>query len=375
MPNFSQPALLRPFASRPISQMTIGCAVIPLLLIILAIGGWLYLRNQATAYLMVPADVVVFVRTMPRDTAPLVARFGAGRRVDIRGRTLDWRWLEVVLWDGRHGWIQRPLDILVWRLDVAPTTPVPPAVLPQAVPPIVETMMRIPATSYTMGSPPGQGDDDERPAHVVNLNAFAIDRTEVTVGQYWQCVAAGACQAPTRDASSTETHYLNDPAFDNYPVINVPWQAANHYCLWRNKRLPSEAEWELAASWSVAKNAKLIWPWGNEAGQNRANVGPTARRGPAPVGSYRADTSPLGVMDMGGNVSEWVFDWYKVDYYRVATDHNPFGPTHRRGVGTGRVVRGGAFADGLEEARASNRRYQAADYGYIAIGFRCARSE
>jgi formylglycine-generating enzyme required for sulfatase activity len=352
--------------------MTIGCVVIPLLLIMAVGGGLFYLGKQAAAHLTVPANAVVFVRTVPHDTAPLLARFGAGRRLDIHGRTADWRWLEVVLWDGRHGWIRRPLDISVWRLDADPTTPIPLAVSTQVVSPIVETMVRIPATSFTMGSPPEQGDDDERPAHVVNLSAFAIDRTEVTVGQYWQCVAAGACQAPTRDASSTEAHYLNDPAFDNYPVINVPWQAANHYCLWRNKRLPSEAEWELAASWNVAKNAKLIWPWGNEAGQNRANVGPLARRGPAPVGSYPTDISPLGVMDMGGNVSEWVFDWYKVDYYRVAAVNNPIGPTHRRGAGTGRVVRGGAFADGLDEARASNRRYQAADYGYVTIGFRCA---
>ncbi|RME44286.1 MAG: hypothetical protein D6796_11970 [Caldilineae bacterium] len=91
------------------------------------------------------------------------------------------------------------------------------------------------------------------------------------------------------------------------------------------------------------------------------------------MGSFPADRSPAGVLDMGGNVSEWVFDWYKVDYYRVADETDPRGPTHRRGEGTGRVVRGGSFADPLPEARTANRRHRAEGYGYPTVGFRCAR--
>lgn len=121
-------------------------------------------------------------------------------------------------------------------------------------------MIAIPATTFTMGSPPGLGENDERPAHVVSLPAFEIDRTEVTVGQYWQCVEAGACAAPTSDAGQTEAHYLNDPSFDNHPVINVPWTEANRYCTWRGKRLPTEAEWEMAAGWDAGRGAKLQWP-------------------------------------------------------------------------------------------------------------------
>jgi formylglycine-generating enzyme required for sulfatase activity len=234
-------------------------------------------------------------------------------------------------------------------------------------------MVAIPVTSFTMGSPPGLGQDDERPAHVVTLPAFEIDRTEVTIGQYWRCVEAGACAPPTSDASPTEAHYLNDPAFDNYPVVNVPWSEAHNYCLWRGKRLPTEAEWELAAGWDVNKKAKLLWPWGNNARPAYANVGDTALHGPAPVGSFAADTSPTGVLDMGGNVSEWVFDWYKVGYHGVVNETNPVGPSHRRGAGTGRVVRGGAFVDPLDEARTANRRHQAEAYGYPTVGFRCAR--
>lgn len=350
-----------------------GCIIIPLLLLALISGVFLYLRSRASNHLTVPQGTVAFIRATPDDTAPLLARFGAGRTLEISGRSADWQWLEVVLWDGRHGWTRRPLDILVWRIDARPTTPTPAPIPPHVVTPVRETMLTIPASAFTMGSPPGLGEDDERPAHVVNVSAFAIDRTEVTVGQYWRCVAAGACDPPTRDASPGETHYLNDPIFDNHPVVNVSWRAAKHYCIWRNKRLPTEAEWELAASWNSEKKAKLIWPWGNSAHRGRANVGHTSLHKPAPVGSFPTDLSPAGILDMGGNVSEWILDWYKVDYYRVSATTNPAGPTHRRGAGTGRVVRGGSFADVLDEARTANRRYQAAAYGYPSVGFRCAR--
>jgi formylglycine-generating enzyme required for sulfatase activity len=235
-------------------------------------------------------------------------------------------------------------------------------------------MIAIPATTFTMGSPPGLGEADEQPAHPVSLSAFEIDRLEVTAGQYWQCVAAGVCAAPANYASQTQSHYLNDPAFDNHPVINIPWTEANHYCNWRGKRLPTEAEWEMAAGWDVANKAKLQWPWGNEAGQGQGNVGDTSARDAAAAGSFPTDRSPFGVMDMAGNVSEWVLDWYKVDYYSIADETDPLGPTHRRGQGTGRVVRGGSFTDPLVEARTANRRHQAETYGYPIVGFRCAKS-
>ena len=95
---------------------------------------------------------------------------------------------------------------------------------------------------------------------------------------------------------------------------------------------------------------------------------------PVSVGHFPQDRSPTGALDMGGNVSEWVFDWYKVDYYSVADDSDPIGPSHRRGEGSGRVVRGGSFADALTEARTTNRRHQAEAYGYTTIGFRCAQT-
>ncbi len=368
------PTPQRPFAPQPKMQMTLGCLVIPMLLATVLIGGFFYVRAKASNRLIVPDREIVRVRTQPDNLAPLLARFGAGRTVVVTGRTDDWRWLEVELWNGRRGWARRPLSILVWGLEAEPTMPQPLTVEPPAVDPVTEEMVTIPAMAFTMGSPPGIGERDEHPAHVVRLSAFAIDRTEVTVGQYWKCVEAGACATPVKDASPLNAHYISDPAFDNHPVIHVPWAEANAYCRWLGKRLPTEAEWEAAAGWDDVHNAKFMWPWGNDANRRDVNIGDLGTKGPGPVGRSSADQSPAGVLDMGGNVSEWVFDWYKVDYYHVSNDLDPTGPTHRRGAGTGRVVRGGSFADTRLDARTANRQHRAAGYGYPTVGFRCAKT-
>ncbi len=364
----------RPFAPPPNLQMALGCLVIPVLLVAILIGTFVYVRSRATNQLIVPDQEIVSVRTQPDDLAPLVARFGAGRAITLMGRTDDWRWLEVEYWEGRRGWTRRPLSILVWWLNAPPTKPQPLTVTPVAVTPVAEDMVAISATSFTMGSPPGFGESDEHPAHVVHLSAFAIDRTEVTVGQYWRCVAAGDCAAPTQDASPSSSHYISDPAFDNHPIIYVPWAGAQAYCRWRGKRLPTEAEWEAAAGWDAARKAKLRWPWGNDVERPGANIEGIGAGAPKPVGSFSTDRSPAGVLDMGGNVSEWVFDWYKVDYYRVSDATDPTGPTHRRGAGTGRVVRGGSYANTRREARTADRQHRSAAYGYSTVGFRCAKN-
>ncbi|MCB0211434.1 MAG: SUMF1/EgtB/PvdO family nonheme iron enzyme [Anaerolineae bacterium] len=363
----------RPFAPRPTTQIAIGCVVVPVILALVIFGILFYVRTHTTAQLTVPKGDVAFVRTLPEETAPLIARFGSGRALEITGRTEDWRWLEVRLWDDRQGWILRPLDILVWRLDADVVVPNPPDTQPEVVTSVEEAMLSVPATSFTMGSPTGLGEVDETPAHPVSISAFEIDRTEVTVGQYWQCIEAEACEPPTRDASNTVVNYLNDPAYDNYPMVNVAWTEANNYCLWRGKRLPTEAEWELAAGWDIDKNAKFLWPWGSDPTSAEVNAGETSLGQAAPVGSFAEDISPVGALDMGGNVSEWVFDWYKADYYKIADDTDPIGPSQRRGEGTGRVVRGGSFNTPIEEARTANRRNQADEYGYPDVGFRCAR--
>jgi len=367
------PASARTPAPRPTTQMVIGCVVIPIILAAAGLGIFFYVRANASTRLTVPQNRVILVRAAPDESAPLLARFGQGKSLPITGRSADWRWLELELWQGQRGWTLRPLDTLVWQLDAPLATPQPPPSLPPVPTPVPPTMIPVPATTFTMGSPPGLGEADEQPAHPVSISAFSIDRTEVTVGQYWACVAAGACAAPAHHSSQTEPHYLNDPSFDNYPIINVSWTQANRYCSWRGKRLPTEAEWELVAGWDTGRNAKLQWPWGSNPTLGRANLAESSAGGPVPVDQFGADQSPLGALNMAGNVSEWVFDWYKVDYYSNADDSDPTGPSHRRGEGSGRVVRGGSFADSPEQGRTSNRRHQDAEYGYATVGFRCAK--
>jgi formylglycine-generating enzyme required for sulfatase activity len=355
-----------------VPQLIIGCFVIPGLITLILAGSFFYFRSHASSALTAPE--LILVRAAPADSAPLLARFGQGQTLTITGRTEDWRWLEVELWAGRRGWALRPLGILVWQIEARPVPPSPVAAPVPLSRPVAGGMIAISATTFTMGSPPGLGEADEQPAHSVSLSAFEIDQLEVTVRQYWECVAAGVCAAPNAYASQTNPRYLNDPVFDNHPVINIPWIEANRYCGWLGKRLPTEAEWEMAASWDPQRKAKFQWPWGNEVALDRANLGQSPSE-PAPVGTFPKDRSPVGVLDMAGNVSEWVFDWYKVDYYyySLADDTNPVGPTFRRGEGTGRVIRGGFYADSPMEARTTNRRHQAETYGYPTVGFRCAR--
>lgn len=362
----------RQAAPQPRTQMFIGCLIIPVLVIIALVGVLFRTWQNATPSLTVPEANVLRVHSAPDETAPLIARFGAGHDFEVVGRSDDWSWLEVETWGGQSGWTLRPLDIMVWQIQTEPTTPQENGAVSLRPDPVELEMISIDGGTFTMGSPPGLGDEDESPAHVVTLSPFAIDQTEVTVGQYWACVEARVCVAPTEERSQTEPHYINDPTYDNHPVINVPWSDAKAYCTWQGKRLPTEAEWEMAAGWDATSEAKARWPWGNEGEIEMANLN-ALRSDTAAVGTYTDDRSPAGVLDMGGNVREWVLDWYKVDYYSVADDTDPTGPSNRRGEGSGRVVRGGYFASQPYQARTAARDHADPAYGYPMIGFRCAQ--
>jgi len=235
-------------------------------------------------------------------------------------------------------------------------------------------MVYVPAGEFTMGSEQNDSKayNNEKPQRTVYLDPFWIDQTEVTNGMYDSCVNDGACQAPLFKSSLTRDEYYGNDEFSNYPIIFVSWENAATYCQWADKRLPTEAEWEKAARGTDGR----IYPWGDEIDCQYANYweyeyreqGRIVKRIPkgcskdtVEVGSYTSGASPYGVMDMIGNVKEWVSDNYLKDYYIQEDNNNPQGPAE----GKLRVIRG---AYGLPEYReGSSGKFRRAQVGPVSF--------
>lgn len=248
----------------------------------------------------------------------------------------------------------------------SPPTPPPTAkpASPQRHPAVLKDgMLRIPGGRFTMGSSDRRAPANERPARTVAVLPFWIDRTEVSVGAYRACVDRGACARPSR-TSTTCTFDLGDPSL---PVSCVPWVAANAYCLAMNKRLPREVEWEAAARGATP----IRYPWGSGHGCGAAatmaaeNSSRTCSgKRPSKVGAHPSGASPYGVLDMSGNVEEWVVDWYS----GTVSELSPR-------AGASHVLRGGGWLSAPSRARTTSRNWGSVREAGPNVGFRCARDD
>jgi iron(II)-dependent oxidoreductase len=251
------------------------------------------------------------------------------------------------------------------------------------IPSDVPEMVEIPAGSFMMGcheetAPIGCA-SKTLPYHEVELSAYAIDTFEVTIEDYEDCVTDGKCGPALEDC-------LPDPP-PNAPRTCVSWFNAQAYCMYRGKRLPTEAEWERA----FRGDSTDVFPWGNNIPTNcesdamygkrvtNTMVEPWCGTGKAqPVGSRPHDRSPYGVYDMAGSVSEWVQDFYDEKYYANSPKKDPQGPEMGgEGTATARVQRGASagFDPGEDvELQLTWRWSQGQNGGSSHSGFRCAKS-
>jgi len=220
---------------------------------------------------------------------------------------------------------------------------------------------------FVMGSPKTIGKKNEYPEHKVYLNAFYLDRYEVTFSDFEKYLASNLKKHPTI------TGWIDRKARQNMlkkPIFGLQWKRCRNYCSWREKRMPTEAEWERAARGIENR----IYPWGNEKpDKTRANFGNCCfiQRGNvlAEIGHFKNGVTPRGIFDLGGNVAEWVSDWYDKKYYEKSPYKNPLGPEK----GKYHVIRGGAWNSLPMYLRSASRYGDSDAKDYYGIGCRCAK--
>ena len=242
-----------------------------------------------------------------------------------------------------------------------PPTPIPPTPVIGPAPPGMAT---IASGTYVLGS--ADGPPDEQPTGPVYVRTFYLDRTEVTVAAYRACVETGRCTAPVDLAALTHASYFNDPAFDQFPVINVTWEQARTYCATQNRRLPTELEWETAARGTAGR----VYPWGDDWDTRKLNVWGSGQNGDVlAVGSFAAGATPEGGLDLAGNVAEWTSS---------LDQPYPYNPNDGRELPNqpgSRIVRGSFSGDDPTSARLMDRERRPPTEFANNLGFRCATNE
>ncbi|MFQ5694048.1 MAG: formylglycine-generating enzyme family protein [Nitrospinota bacterium] len=214
-------------------------------------------------------------------------------------------------------------------------------------------MVFVPEGQFIQGS--RDGPPEEAPPRVVFLDAFWIDRREVSV-RAWERFRRETGHRPSKYASDLALHR------PELPVVGVSWFDAKAYCAWAGKRLPTEAEWEKAARGPYGRR----YPWGNRFDPRRAASG---RPLPEPLGSRPGGASPYGVLDMAGSVWEWTADFWEEFYYREAPNRNP------RGAPSGflHTIKGGAYRNEPDMLRGAVRFRLDGIIRWRVVGYRCAR--
>jgi sulfatase modifying factor 1 len=231
----------------------------------------------------------------------------------------------------------------------------------------VPAFVRISAGWFLMGCDAGQ--DNEKPVHRVWVDAFLLAAFQVTNAEYANFL---------RDTASHPPPFWTDSALNHpeQPVVGVSWHEAVGYCEWlsandgKHFRLPTEAEWELAAR-GGNRDQGALYPWGDTPPQELPDYAQRCdaywKFGPEPVG--RAEPNAYGLYNMCDNVHEWCSDWYAADYYAASHERNPQGPE----TGVRRASRGGSWRHHIKVSRCAARSSIPPEFQYADYGFRVAR--
>jgi len=205
---------------------------------------------------------------------------------------------------------------------------------------------------FEMGSNVGR--NNEKPVHRVHVTDFLIDKYEVTVKAYSEFCDSVGKQMPVQPEYFTDEH----------PVVNVNWEDASDYAIWKGKRLPTEAEWEYAA---MGRNDKTYQYSGSSILEKVGWYSENSNSIIHPVG--KLEPNDFGIYDLSGNVWEWCGDWYSLNFYTKGESISPTGPSS----GSEKVLRGGSFDDDMYFCRVKYRNKNFPDRTFPNYGFRCVR--